>query len=174
MSDLPPIFSPLDLKKWIDEHRAELKPPVGNKLIWRDRQFTVMIVGGPNQRKDFHINPTEEFFYMLEGDMVLRVMDENTRRVDIPIREGEVYLLPRFVPHSPQRPANTIGMVVEVQRPEGELDHLRFYCDRCDQVLFDPTFYCTDLGTQLKPLIERFKGDDKLRTCEKCGHYMEF
>jgi 3-hydroxyanthranilate 3,4-dioxygenase len=133
-----------------------------------------MIVGGPNQRKDFHVNPTEEFFYQLEGDMVLRVMDENTKRVDIPIREGEVYLLPRLVPHSPQRGENTIGMVVEVQRPEGQLDHLRYYCDACDHVLFDPTFYCTDLGSQLKPLIEQFRGDEALRTCDACGHVMEF
>jgi len=171
MSD---AFSTINLKKWIEDHRHELKPPVGNKLVWKDRQFTVMIVGGPNQRKDFHINPTEEFFHQLEGDMVLRVMDENLKRVDIPIREGEIYLLPKLVPHSPQRPANTVGMVVEMQRPEGQLDHLRYYCDRCDHILFDPTFYCTDLGSQLKPLIEQFKGDEGLRTCDACGERMEF
>ena len=166
-------FSPLNLARWIEEHRDQLKPPVGNKLIWRERQFTVMIVGGPNIRKDFHINPTEEFFYQLEGDMVLRIMDENLKRVDIPIREGEIYLLPKLVPHSPQRPEGTIGMVVEMERPKDQLDHVRYYCDKCDHVLFDPTFYCIDLGTQLKPLIEQFKGDLALRTCDQCSHVME-
>lgn len=166
-------FLPLNLARWIEEHRDQLKPPVGNKLIWRERQFTVMIVGGPNVRKDFHINPTEEFFHQIEGDMVLRIMDENTRRVDIPIREGEIYLLPKLVPHSPQRPENTIGMVVEMERPKDQLDHVRYYCDRCDHVLFDPTFYCTDLGIQLKPLIEQFKRDLALRTCDQCSYVME-
>src|SRR5439155_18036645 len=109
--------SPFNLKAWIDENRSLLKPPVGNKMVWKDSEIQVMIVGGPNRRKDYHVDPGEEFFYQIEGDMTLRIMDEGKPR-DIPIREGEIFLLPPRVPHSPQRGANTVGMVIERQREE--------------------------------------------------------
>src|SRR6202035_5087529 len=103
----------LNFKRWIDENRAVLKPPVGNKRVFQDGDFVIMVVGGPNQRKDYHVDPGEEFFYQLEGDMVLRLMDPATRTArDISIRQGDVFLLPPLVPHSPQRQANTIGMVI--------------------------------------------------------------
>ena len=165
-------LSALNLQKWIDEHRDLLKPPVGNKLVWQDREFTIMIVGGPNTRKDFHIDPGEEFFYQLEGDMVLKVLEDGEFR-DIPIREGEIFLLPPNVPHSPQRFENTVGLVVERERRPDELDHLRWYCESCGEVLYDEAFHCTDLGTQLKPVIERFHGSEELRTCKNCGAVMD-
>ena len=101
-------LQPLNFKKWIDEHRHLLKPPVGNQQIWADREFMVTVVGGPNARKDFHVNQGEEFFYQLEGDITLHVLDEGKREA-IPIREGEIFLLPPNVPHSPQRPAEHRG-----------------------------------------------------------------
>jgi len=94
------IAPPLNLKAWIDEHRELLKPPVGNKMVWRDSELLVMVVGRPNQRKDFHVEEGEEFFYQIEGDIVVRVM-ENGKPRDIPVREGEIFLLPPRVPHSP-------------------------------------------------------------------------
>ncbi len=169
MAKLPGAFS---LKTWVDEHRHLLKPPVGNALVWEDSDFMVMIVGGPNQRKDFHVNPTEEFFHQLEGDMVLRIMEEGKFR-DIPIKEGEVFLLPPMVPHSPQRFPNTVGMVVERKRPEGENDHVRFWCEQCNEVVYDHSFYLTNLVKQLKPVIQNFWSDEKLRTCKGCGTVME-
>jgi len=156
------------LKTWIDEHRHLLKPPVGNQLVWKNQEFMVMIVGGPNQRKDFHVNPTEEFYHQIEGDIVLKIMQDGKIH-DISIRQGDVFLLPANIPHSPQRPANTIGMVVEHKRPEGKKDHMRFYCDSCGGLLHDDSFILVDLGTQLKPVIEKFWADEKLRTCKKCG-----
>lgn len=165
-------FTPLNLKQWIEDNRHLLKPPVGNQCIWKDSDFIVMIVAGPNQRKDFHVNPTEEFFHQLEGDIVLRIREDGAT-TDVPIREGEVFLLPPRVPHSPQRPAGTLGMVVERRRPKGADDHLQFYCDQCGELLYTPAFYMTDIARQLKPLIERFWNDESLRTCEKCGAMMQ-
>ena len=165
-------LSPYNLKAWVEENRHLLKPPVGNKMVWKDREFLVMVVGGPNRRKDFHIEAGEEFFYQIEGDITLRIM-ENGKPRDIPIREGEIFLLPAGVPHSPQRPANTVGMVIERVREESEIDHLRWYCESCGEILHDSTFPLEDLGTQLKPIIERFYADESLRTCRKCGTVMQ-
>ncbi len=160
------------LKSWIDENRHLLKPPVGNKLVWQDADFQVMIVGGPNARKDYHIEDGEELFYQLEGNITLKIIEDGKPR-DIPIREGDVFLLPPGIPHSPQRPANTVGMVVERMRLEKEIDHLRWFCEKCGAPLHDAAFHCKDLGTQLKPIIEKFFADEKLRTCKKCGAVMQ-
>ena len=166
------IGNSFNLKHWIDEHRHLLRPPVGNSQVWKDADFIVMIVGGPNQRKDYHINDGEEFYYQLEGDMVLKVIDEGEPR-DIPIREGDVFLLPPRVPHSPQRGANTVGVVVERKRQGQEEDHLRWYCDECGNILYDASFHLTDITTQLKPVIQKFNADMDLRTCKKCSHVLE-
>ncbi len=166
-----PISPPLNLKRWIEDNRHFLTPPVGNKLVWEDTEFTVMVVGGPNTRKDYHVDPGEEWFYQVEGDMVLKVMEDGASR-DIAIREGEMFLLPSNVPHSPQRFPDTVGMVIERKRLEGELDHLRWYCESCGEVLYNESFHCTNLGTQLAPVIERFHADEALRTCKSCGAVM--
>ncbi len=165
------LTPPFDLKGWIDEHRHLLKPPVGNALVYEDTEFSVMVVGGPNRRKDFHVDPGEEFFYQVEGDVVVRVIDEGRVR-DVPIRQGEIFLLPANVPHSPQRPENTVGLVLERRRLPDEIDHLRWYCENCHAVLHDAAFHCEDLGRQLKPIIEAFYADEALRTCRQCGQVM--
>lgn len=166
------IGNAFNFKKWIDEHRHLLKPPVGNKIVWEDTDIMVMVVGGPNIRKDYHINPTEEFYHQLEGDMTLRIREDGKVR-DIPIREGDIFLLPPHIPHSPQRPANTIGLVIERRRPQGQEDHIRWYCEQCGEILHDPHFYLTNLGTQIKPVIQEFIANESLRTCKKCGAKME-
>jgi 3-hydroxyanthranilate 3,4-dioxygenase len=161
-----------NLKRWIDEHRHLLKPPVGNKMVWQDTEFQVMIVGGPNARKDYHIEDGEELFFQIEGDIVVKVIEDGKPR-DIHVREGDIFLLPPGIPHSPQRPANTIGMVVERMREEKEIDHLRWFCEDCGNLLHDAVFHCKDLGTELKPIIERFMASEDLRTCKKCGTVMQ-
>lgn len=166
---MPPVYN---LKAWVEENRDLLKPPVGNKMVYRDSEFLVMVVGGPNRRKDFHVEDGEEFFYQIEGDIVVRVMEEGKPR-DIPVREGEMFLLPARVPHSPQRPENTVGMVIERTRKEGELDHLRWYCESCGEVLHDASFQLEDLGSQLKPIIENFYADESLRTCKHCDAVLQ-
>jgi 3-hydroxyanthranilate 3,4-dioxygenase len=161
------ILPPINLQAWIAENRHLLKPPVGNKMLWNG-DFMVMVVGGPNQRTDYHVNPGEELFYQVEGDITLRVIDNGQPR-EIPIRQGELFLLPPGIPHSPQRPANTVGLVVERARAADADDHLRWYCRNCGAVVHDAQFHLADLGKQLKPIIEEFNRSSELRTCGACG-----
>jgi 3-hydroxyanthranilate 3,4-dioxygenase len=161
------VSTPLNLSAWIDEHRHLLKPPVGNACVWNS-QFLVMVVGGPNARTDYHINPGEELFYQVEGDIVLRVREDGEVR-DVPIRQGEMFVLPPGVPHSPQRPANTVGLVLEQRRPDGSEDHMRWYCPKCGAMVHDAAFHCVDLGKQLKPILEQVHASAALRTCKACG-----
>jgi 3-hydroxyanthranilate 3,4-dioxygenase len=165
------MLQTLNLKRWIDEHRHLLKPPVGNKLVYRDTEFIIMVVGGPNLRKDFHVDPAEEFFYQLEGDMTLRVVEEGRIR-DLPIRAGEILLLPPKVPHSPQRQADTVGLVVERRRRPGELDGLQWYCERCEHLLYEEHFALTNIETQFPPVFKRFFDSVAHRTCRQCGAVM--
>jgi 3-hydroxyanthranilate 3,4-dioxygenase len=165
------MLAPFNLQTWIAENRHLLQPPVGNKMI-HNGQFMVMIVGGPNQRADFHVNPGEELFFQIEGDIVLRIM-ENGKPRDIPIRQGEMFVLPANVPHSPQRPGGTVGLVLEQARPQEADDHLRWYCRQCGAVVHDAEFHLVDLGKQLKPIIEAFNSSPALRTCKACHTLFE-
>jgi 3-hydroxyanthranilate 3,4-dioxygenase len=160
-------LAPINLSAWVAEHRHLLKPPVGNKPIW-DGDFLVMVVGGPNQRTDYHVNPGGELFYQIEGDIVLKIIEDGKPR-DVPIRQGELFLLPAEVPHSPRRPAGTIGLVVEVPRFAKGLHHLRWYCNHCHNILHDIPFEPVDLGKQIKAMLETFNSRTDLRTCKQCG-----
>ncbi|HMO20242.1 MAG TPA: 3-hydroxyanthranilate 3,4-dioxygenase [Candidatus Melainabacteria bacterium] len=161
-------LAPINFKKWIEDNRELLKPPVGNKLVWEDREFIIMVVGGPNNRTDYHVNQGEEFFYQLEGNMTLKVIDDG-KPVDIPINEGDIYLLPGGMPHSPQRPAGTVGLVVERKRTPGEQDGFQWYCQECGTKLYEEYFEMTNIVTQLPPIFERFYGNAENSTCKKCG-----
>jgi 3-hydroxyanthranilate 3,4-dioxygenase len=165
------MLAPFNLQTWIAENRHLLKPPVGNKMIYNG-QFMVMIVGGPNQRTDFHVNPGEELFYQIEGDITLRIVEDGKPR-DIPIRQGEMFVLPANIPHSPQRPAGTVGLVLEQARPANVDDHLRWYCPSCGAVVHDAAFHLVDLGKQLKPIIESFNASVEQRTCKACHTVFE-
>lgn len=166
------ILPPFNFKKWIDEHRHLLKPPVGNIQVWKDTEFIVMIVGGPNSRKDYHYEEGEEFFYQLEGDIVVKIIDEGVPR-DIHIKEGDVFLLPPRVPHSPQRAPNTVGMVVERVRKEHEQDACMWFCENCGNKLYEKFFPLTNIVTELPPLFESFYSNPDLCTCKKCGTVMQ-
>jgi len=161
-----------NFKRWIDEHRHLLKPPVGNKQVFTDSEFIIMVVGGPNSRKDFHVDPGEEFFYQLEGGITLATM-QNGKWVDIPIGEGEIFLLPPGIPHSPRRPANTVGLVIERTRRPGERDGFQWYCENCHTTLYEEFVEITNIETQLPPVFERFFGNPAHLACRKCGTVME-
>ncbi len=161
-----------NLRDWVDRHRHVLKPPVGNKRVFEDGDFIIMVIGGPNSRQDYHIDPGQEFFYQLEGDIVLRTMQDG-RRMDVPIRQGEVLLLPAQVPHSPQRPADTVGLVVERRRLAGEHDGFQWYCERCGNLLHEDFIELTDIETQLPPVFARFYANEERRTCSRCGAVLE-
>lgn len=160
--------APLDFGKWIEEHRDLLRPPVGNAQIWQDTDFIVTVVGGPNTRTDYHDDPLEEFFYQLQGDMVLRVLEEGRPR-DVPIRQGSIFLLPPHIRHSPQRPAGSIGLVIERQRPAGLLDAFEWYCPACHARLHRVEFQLANIVTDLPPLFEQFYASEEKRRCESCG-----
>ena len=165
--------SGINFKKWIDENRHLLKPPVGNQVVYKPEQdFIVMVVGVPNARNDYHFNETEEFFYQLEGDITVKIVD-NGEHVDIPIREGEIYMLPARTPHSLRRGPNTVGLVMEVQRREGMKDGFIWYCENCKNKLHDEYFFMTDIVTQLPVVMNNFYSNLDLRTCKKCGTVME-
>ncbi len=161
----------INFRQWIDEHRHLLKPPIGNQQVFEDAEFIIMVVGGPNARKDYHFNEGEEFFYQIEGDITLKVMDGDTPR-DIPIREGEIFLLPARTPHSPQRPADTVGLVVERKRLDGELDGFIWYCEGCGSKLYEEYFQLENIVTQFPPIVNRFYGSEEHRSCKKCGAVM--
>jgi len=165
-------LSPINFKRWVDENRDLLKPPVGNKRIYTDTGFVVQVVGGPNSRKDFHDDPGEEFFYQIEGDMLLKTM-QGGKPVDIPIREGEILLIPPHLLHSPQRFANTVGLVIERPRVAGEQDGLLWFCERCHAELYREYFELTNIETQFPPVFDRYFGDLDKRTCKHCGTVME-
>lgn len=166
------ITRPFSFKQWIDENRHLLKPPVNNKVVYKDTEFIVMVVGGPNSRKDFHYNESEEFFYQLEGDIAVQIQ-ENGKAVTVPIKEGEIFLLPPRVPHNPMRGANTIGLVMERKRRENEKDGLLWFCEKCNEKLYEEYFTLTDIQSQFQGVFAKFYGDKSLRTCKSCGHVME-
>jgi len=159
-----------NLNKWIDDHRDLLKPPVGAEMIWKDSQFIVMVIGGPNARRDFHIDPSDEFFYQLRGNMVLEYISREGKRLHETIREGEILMLPANVPHSPQRPSDTIGLVIERARQTDEGEGYSWYCERCDARIYDMPRVKPDILVDLKDVTAAFNADETLRKCGKCGY----
>lgn len=153
---------------WIDEHRHLLKPPVGNQQVWENADLMVTVVGGPNKRTDYHDDPVEEFFYQLKGDMVLKLYD-GTDFYDVPIREGDIFLLPPHMRHSPQRPQEgSVGLVIEPKRPEGAHDAVEWYCFDCGTLVHRAELILQSIVRDLPPVYETFYGDDKARTCPNC------
>ncbi len=168
------IAKPFNLNKWVDENRHLLKPPVGNKQVYLENDdYIVMVVGGPNGRKDYHFEEGEELFFQIEGDITLKIINEDGSPEDIQIKEGEMFLLPPRIPHSPQRPANTIGLVIERYRKEGEVDKLMWFCESCNNKLHEAVFEMSDIVAQLPVAMNKFMDSTELRTCNKCGSVME-
>jgi len=166
------IGRPFNLQKWIDENRDALKPPVGNRNLYKDAgDYIVMIVAGPNARKDFHYNETEELYYQLEGNIVVRIQEDG-KAVDIPINEGEMFLLPARVPHSPMRSEGSIGLVVELKRKEDEKDGLIWFCDNCNNKLFESYFKLKNIEKDFLPRFKKYYADENLRTCSNCESVM--
>ncbi len=166
------ITRPFNFKKWIDENRHLLKPPVNNKVVYKDAEFIVMVVGGPNSRKDYHSNESEEFFYQLEGNVIVKIQEDG-KEVEVPINEGDIFLLPPKVPHNPIRFKNTIGLVMERRRRNGEKDGLMWFCEKCNTKLYEEFFELNDITSQFQEIFVKFYGSEDLRTCKSCGHKMD-
>jgi 3-hydroxyanthranilate 3,4-dioxygenase len=158
-----------NFNKWISEHQHLLKPPVGNQQVWENADLMVTVVGGPNQRTDYHDDPVEEFFYQLKGDMVLKVVD-NGSFYDVPIRAGDVFLLPPHVRHSPQRPQEgSVGLVVEPKRQADQRDAFEWYCFECQSLVHRVELNLKSIVKDLPPLYENFYNNEAARKCPKCG-----
>lgn len=168
------LVKPFNLNRWIEENRELLKPPVGNKNLYVDSgDYIVMIVAGPNARKDFHYNETEELFYQLEGFIKI-VVQENGERKELILNEGDMYLHAAKTPHSPVRSANSIGLVIERKRAgKGFTDGLLWYCDSCNHKLYEVYFELHNIEIDFLPHFKHFYNSEKLRTCTKCGTVME-
>ena len=168
------IPAPFNLNKWIEENRDILKPPVGNKNLYpMGEDFIVMIVGGPNARKDYHYNESEEWFYQVEGDICVRIQEDGKPR-DVIIKEGEMFLLPGNVPHSPMRGENTVGLVIQrVRKGTNMQDGLMWFCDNCNNKLHEFKFPLTNIESDFQPRFREFYTSEELRTCSNCGHVME-
>jgi 3-hydroxyanthranilate 3,4-dioxygenase len=160
----------MDLWKWVEQNREAFRPPVGNKVIWDDSEFIAMVICGPNQRRDFHVDPHDEFFYQLKGDIWVETIGGDGKRQRNDVREGQVFLVPAFVPHSPRRPAGTWGLVIERKRTASEDEDLVWFCDRCDHELYRARMKVADIEVQLADAIRHFNASSDLRTCRKCGY----
>ncbi len=165
---MQPIPSVIDFNAWLEENRHLLKPPVGNKLLWQDQDFYCMVVGGPNERTDYHYDEGPEYFYQLEGEMVLKLMTDEGQR-DVPLSAGQMFLLPPKVPHSPQRMANSVGLVIERKRLAEERDGLMWYCQQCNHKLYEEYFVLGNIETQFPVVFEHFFSSIERRTCDECG-----
>jgi 3-hydroxyanthranilate 3,4-dioxygenase len=169
-----PIIKPFNLKKWIDENKQFLKPPVGNKNIYVESQdYIVMIVGGPNSRKDYHFNETEELFYQLEGTIKIAIQDEGQRKI-LELGPGDMYLHQAKIPHSPIRSEGSIGLVIERKRAgKGFTDGLIWHCETCNHKLYEVYFELHDIEKDFLPHYEHFYNSASLRTCKNCGTIMK-
>ncbi len=168
------VAPPFNLQKWIEENRDLLKPPVGNKNLYKESgDYIVMIVAGPNARKDYHYNETEELFYQLEGSIEVHIQ-ENGQKKTFTLGPGDMYLHPAGIPHSPVRHAGSIGLVIEKRRDESDAkDGLLWFCDHCNHKLYEAYFTLEDIETDFLKHFEHFYGSEQLRTCENCGTVME-
>jgi 3-hydroxyanthranilate 3,4-dioxygenase len=167
------IQRPFNLQNWIEENRHLLKPPVGNQQVYKGNDdFIVMVVGGPNSRRDFHIDDGEELFYQLEGEIVLKIVEDG-QIVDIPLKAGDMFLLPPKVPHSPRRPAGSIGLVVERYRKPDEQDGFVWFCENCGNKLHEEFIPVSDIVAQLPVVMNAFFDSVEKRTCSRCGTVMQ-
>ena len=167
------IRKPFNFQQWIEDNKELLKPPVGNKCVYTESEdFIIMVVGGPNSRKDYHYNETEEFFYQIKGDIIVKIQEGGESK-EVSIKEGEVFLLPAKVPHSPIRSEGSVGLVIECKRTAEERDGLQWYCDKCNNPLHDTYFKLRSIEKDFIPRFEEFYSSEEMRTCSSCGEIMK-
>jgi 3-hydroxyanthranilate 3,4-dioxygenase len=168
------IKKPFNLNQWVEDNRDLLKPPVGNKNLYTEADdYIVMVVAGPNARKDYHFNETEELFYQLEGEITVKIQDEG-KSVALDLKPGDMFLCPANTPHSPIRKEGSIGLVVERKRKgTGLKDGLMWFCDNCNHKLHETYFPLEDIEKDFIPRFKEFYGSEALRTCNNCGQVME-
>ena len=167
------IKAPFNLTQWISENKKLLKPPVGNKNLYIDSEdYIVMIVGGPNSRKDYHYNETEELFYQIKGSILVKTQ-QNGKKVEVQIKEGEMFLLPPKIPHSPIRPEGSVGLVIERKREPFHKDGLMWFSEKENALLYEEYFHLKNIEKDFLPVFKRFYKNEELRTCPVSGEIMD-
>lgn len=165
------LLSTYHLKRWIEENQSYFQPPFRtNRLLMNQKDFLVMILRGPNTRLDFHIDPGDEFFYQIQGDMELHVKPDNERRQVMKIKEGEIFVCPGGLPHSPRRFENTWGLVIERRRREDEREEFVWFCEQCDERVFFRVLNPQSIASQVSAVYNEFNGNEALRSCRACGY----
>jgi len=159
---------PFSQKGWIERHMGGALGAIANREVFKGSDFIYQIIKGPNARNDFHLDPFDEIFYQLAGDIFVHVIEAGRER-RIPVKEGEVFLLPKGVYHSPRRPPGTLGLVIERPRRREELDAIAWFCPKCSHKLHEVEFWCDDIEKGLAEVIRKFNADLALRTCGECG-----
>lgn len=165
---------PFNLKNWIENNRHLLKPPVANKNLYVDSgDYIVMVVAGPNARKDYHYNETEELFYQLEGSITVYIQEDGQKKA-MHLNEGDMFLLPAKTPHSPNRTENSIGLVIERKRNHLPVkDGLLWFCDNCNHKLHEVYFELNNIENDFLKHFKDFYTSKEKRTCDNCGTVME-
>jgi 3-hydroxyanthranilate 3,4-dioxygenase len=168
------VMLPFNFNQWIEDNKDKLKPPIANKNMYPlGKDFIVMVVGGPNARKDYHFNETEELFYQIKGDIQVTIQQDG-KAVKVPIKEGEMFLLPANIPHSPNRDEGSIGLVIErVRKGTDFKDGLLWFCDNCNHKLFEERFTLNDIEKDFLDVFKTYFNSEEHRTCKKCGTIME-
>ncbi len=168
------VMMPFNFTQWIEDNKDKLKPPIANKNMYPlGKDFIVMVVGGPNARKDYHFNETEELFYQIKGDIQVTIQQDG-KAVKVPIKEGEMFLLPANIPHSPNRDEGSIGLVIErVRKGTDFRDGLMWFCDSCNHKLFEERFTLNDIEKDFLDVFKKYFNSEEHRTCDKCGTIME-
>jgi 3-hydroxyanthranilate 3,4-dioxygenase len=161
-----PHLKNFNLKQWIEENRGNWGQ---RRVIWQDSDFIAFVTRGPNSRKDFHIDPGDEMFYQLEGELNLHYITPDKTRAIAVLKAGELFLLPGGVPHSPRRGEGSWTFVVERKRRRGEDDLFVWFCEQCGNRLYETTVRFDDPTDAVKLATDRMRSDRKLRTCARCG-----
>jgi 3-hydroxyanthranilate 3,4-dioxygenase len=171
MSGSMDFLSTFHLKRWVEENKNLFSPPYKtNRLLVHHKDFLVMILRGPNVRLDFHVEPGDEFFYQIEGGIELHLKPDGEKREVVKIGEGEIFVCPASVPHSPRRPENTWGLVIERKRTPDEKEDFVWFCEKCDEKVLSRTVVQGDVGRQVTKIYEAFNADAAARTCQACGY----
>ena len=167
-------LQPFNLLKWVNDNRDKLKPPVGNQTIYQGNQdFIVMVVGGPNARKDYHINKGEEIFYQLEGTIQVGLQKPDGSFYTAALGPGDMMLVPGDTPHRPMRPVGTVGLVLERYRSEEEQDGFVWFCENCRHELYRTYIPVKDIVKDLPTVLDQFFSSTELCTCANCGQVMD-
>jgi 3-hydroxyanthranilate 3,4-dioxygenase len=166
---MQPVQPPFGLEAWIAANLPTSRGAIGNKEVFKHSDFIFQIIKGPNARNDFHIDPFDEIFYQIQGHIFVHIIDVQGKEMPIRIEEGEVFLLPKNIYHSPRRPPGSVGLVIERPRKPGELDGAAWFCAKCSAMLDKVEFHCADIEVGIKEIIDAFNADEKRRTCERCG-----